>query len=274
MKTVNTGGGTSMPSANITINKNRLKLYNDTTYYLEDGQTYEIELFNPTKQKLKAEIFISGNSISGGGVVLKPGERIYLERFVESNNKFLFKTYTIDKNDNEAFEAISDNGKVTVKFYREQISRNRWEEIPKDYWTIYTGGVDINNGTGGWNLNNTHTNNPFYTNLNDTNNPYIYTMGVDMGIGDSTSTYVSTTSIHTNEEFETGRTEKGEKSDQEFVPINGDFEFFAYNIVNYEIKPLSNKPIFKEDTKRRYCHNCGSKIKDKFNFCPSCGTKQ
>ena len=81
-------------TAHITKNRNRSKIY-ENSVYLKDGENFEIELFNPTTSRVLAKITINGNSISNSGIVLKPGERVYLERFIDSNNKFVFETYQI-----------------------------------------------------------------------------------------------------------------------------------------------------------------------------------
>ena len=50
-----------MPSANIAVNKSRIKLYNNTgdipTYYLQSGTEFSIELFNPTTDVPPAVFF-------------------------------------------------------------------------------------------------------------------------------------------------------------------------------------------------------------------------
>jgi rRNA maturation endonuclease Nob1 len=42
--------------------------------------------------------------------------------------------------------------------------------------------------------------------------------------------------------------------------------------VKYKILPMSSKPIEGKDLKK-YCTECGKKVKETFKFCPSCGTK-
>jgi hypothetical protein len=61
----------------------------ETTVYLNNGDEFEIELFNPTISKVMAKIDLNGISI-GPGVVLRPGERVFLERYINEAKKFLF----------------------------------------------------------------------------------------------------------------------------------------------------------------------------------------
>ena len=74
------------PEAFITKAKKRIKQFSGQVY-LNDGDEYEIELFNPTQEVVLAKIKLDGNYISGGGIVLRRGERVFLERFLDSPNK-------------------------------------------------------------------------------------------------------------------------------------------------------------------------------------------
>ncbi|HOG38684.1 MAG TPA: hypothetical protein PLD95_04445, partial [bacterium] len=85
------------PSAFITKGRQRIKQYNDTVY-LKNGDEFEIELFNPTQNKIRAEILLNDVSI-GSGIVLRPGERVFLDRYLDEPKKFKFETYNVDMND-------------------------------------------------------------------------------------------------------------------------------------------------------------------------------
>ena len=118
--------GTKNPTANLAINKSRIKKYGKKnsipSYYLEKGQEFQIELFNPTQGKILTTIKLNNKAISGG-LVLRPGERVFLDRFLETNKKFLFDTYKVD-NTKSAKKAIEPNGDVEIAFFKEV------EEIP------------------------------------------------------------------------------------------------------------------------------------------------
>ena len=52
------------PSFNLAINKSRLKNYNVdniTTYYLKDGDEFQLEIFNPLVNNILAKIKINNN---------------------------------------------------------------------------------------------------------------------------------------------------------------------------------------------------------------------
>lgn len=114
-----------MPTANIAINKSRLKIYKGDvpTYYLKKGQEFQIELFNPTKDTILGKIFLNSKAIAQGGLVLRPGERVFLERYIDVAKKFKFDTYEVSGNNDEVKEAIEDNGDFKVEFYTETIKR-------------------------------------------------------------------------------------------------------------------------------------------------------
>jgi hypothetical protein len=117
-----------VPTANLAVNKSRVKLYNKQgdlpTYYLQKGQEFQIELFNPTTESILAKITLNGNVISQGGLVLNPGQRVFLDRYLDVAKKFLFDTYEV-ANTQEVKEAIVNNGDFKVEFYRELKPRQR-----------------------------------------------------------------------------------------------------------------------------------------------------
>ena len=120
-----TSGSPSNPQAFITKRKQRIKQF-EGQIYLNDGDEYEIEIFNPQRDYILAKIKVDNTYLSGGGIVLRPGERVFLERFLDSNNKFVFRTYEVGK---EAVNlgAIDNNGYVEVEFYSE------WKQ-QQSYW--------------------------------------------------------------------------------------------------------------------------------------------
>ena len=111
------------PTVNLTINKNRVKVYhkNDKDYvYFNDKQEFEIELYNPTTDVYLAQIKLNNKELSGAkGVVVQPGQRVYIERYFDKPQKFQFNTYTVkDNKQNEL--AIQYNGLVEVIWFKER----------------------------------------------------------------------------------------------------------------------------------------------------------
>lgn len=286
--------GFAVPQSFITKGKQRLKQHIDTVY-LNNGDEFEIELFNPKSNKVLAKIEMNGNSI-GNGIILRPGERVFLERYLDEAKKFLFETYVVNGNNEEVKQAIANNGDVVVKFFDEITTSN--------YFNSGSGTVTINNPN--WNWNST-TNNPFtYTthntlgvsNFNPSNTSVFYNTSLTSGTS-NTSTFITSNTLLKNptrtlksqnlatmdslddsdmyknplRSVETGRVEKGSNSDQSFTYDNS--LFYSYPTASdwWKIKPQSTKPLMKEDLVV-YCTECGSKRKkDNHKFCPHCGTK-
>lgn len=244
--------------ASIAIKKNRVKVYFDETVYLKDKQEFEIELFNPSTSTRLAKISINGKLISLTGIVLKPGERVYLERYIDSSDKFRFDTYKVDGSP-ESQSAIRDNGKITVQFFDEYIP------LPNISWTTNSYG-DL-------------------TRYSTTGGTVIYTTNTSGGMTSMDSFFSSTepvcmasdslrkSSLNTEKEKETGRVEKGSESEQKFDVYNGSFNSYACATVSIKLLPFSQKPLEKADIVS-YCTRCGTKNKaNKWKFCPKCGTK-
>ncbi len=272
---------TRNPEAHICVKKSRVKNKSGKVY-LKDGDEFQIELFNPLTNSILCEISFNGSKI-GGGLVLKPGQRVFLERYITSNNKFLFTTYDVETGIKEVQDAIRENGEVKIQFMHEKkpatpIYTQPWITWIKPYYNndynIYYNG---NIGTGNLNRSgnnffpaafdsninmansgsNTVTNNnglkpQSFTNYNDSNNNGICLDSLNME--------------------ETGRIDMGDKSNQEFQETYQEFEYFSFHTLSFKLLPKSKEPVEQSEIKQ-YCTGCGRKVKKNENFCPKCGTK-
>jgi hypothetical protein len=266
------------PTAHITKKKSRLKVYNGHIVFLNDKDNFEFELHNPKQKSVLVKIKLNGEYISTSGVVLKPGQRVFLERFLDSNNKFEFSTYEVN-NTSENRSAIDLNGDVRIEFYDEQEVRNN---LYLSNRTIYGNGIVYGSRT------------------NDYHPQFGTTISTTGGVGYSTSTSTFNTSNATytssdtfrskfdtsktllsgkpnslkkkSKSIETGRVEKGEKSSQDFTNSYQEFYYHTSHEISFKIQPLTTKNKTTEDI-RHYCTECGTKIKSNFKFCPSCGNK-
>jgi hypothetical protein len=265
----------SRPQSFITKSKQRLKQYIDTVY-LNNGDEFEVELFNPTQNKVLAKIEMNGNPI-GNGIILRPGERVFLERYLDEAKKFLFETYVVNGNNEEIKQAIANNGDVVVKFYNEDILPTR---------TLYGSGGTLTINNPVW------TNTPYtYTTHNTLGNTSFTTTGTNTFYNSSlTSGTINTNSIMNDlknkglynepisnkkslRNVETGRVEKGSDSKQSFKYDNSSFNSYPFETNWWKIKPQSEKLVTKDDL-AIYCTECGVKRKkDTHKFCPHCGTK-
>ena len=228
--------------------------------FLKDEEDFEIEIFNPLTVSVLADIKLNGQSISKTGLVVKPGQRVYLDCFIDDRKKFKFSTYEIE-NSGEALDATQNNGVLEVFFYKEDvITLDNWQRkfdrvIVEKYYPynpypwyepnrVYCGSITYGGTTVTTNGNSftmdassgliggTNTTN-VYNSSNNIN--CSYTSQVDLSninIGGS----LSTNSI------ETGRVEKGKKSKQKFTEVDIEFEkhYIASTII--QILPESRKP--------------------------------
>ena len=99
------------PTAHITKKKSRLKVYNGHVVFLNDKDNFEFEIHNPKQKSVLCKIKLNGEYISTSGMVLRPGQRVFLERFFDTNNKFEFSTYKV-KDTSENRSAIDLNPKT------------------------------------------------------------------------------------------------------------------------------------------------------------------
>lgn len=276
----------------IAIAKSICKEYSTSSYsrvvYLENGQEFQIQLFNPHKFTIGAEIYINDEKLSNR-LVLKPGERVWLERYLDVKKKFKFSTYEVEGNNKDVQEAIKDNGKIEVKFYRE-IRKKEWTNYPSislsgNDWlnkNKYPATIDVLYNHSSDNANKLETTHCYSSRVtagnccdtvltasnycaSDTN----YTATVDLyPLSSAASISIPDAMI-----CETGRIEAGSSSSQEFDNVNIDFEYFPFVTEKIKLLPISQKPFTPNDLQKIYCSECGRKLNTKYKFCPYCGTQ-
>ncbi len=280
---------TGMPCAYITKDKKRLKQFGQTVY-LKNGDEFELELFNPTSNTVLAKIKLDGSYIAGGGIVLKPGQRVYLERYLNEARKFKFETYEVDGTSNEVLDAIAGNGDVVIDFfdeYKQPVWNNNITYGGSFGGPIHTYGSNTINTnyihgsttTGNGNISFTSSSNTAGVSFNTTsiNNTFAgpnkrdFLRSVKKSKPNSRSEV--TMDMLSMDSIETGRVEKGGKSDQSFKTVDKNFNSYTCSTSIWKILPLSQKVYEKQDLKV-YCTNCGKKRKkDSDKFCSSCGNK-
>lgn len=223
--------------------------------YLKDGSEFQLELYNPTQSKILAKFKLNGESIGSKGIVLRPGERVFLDRYIDTNRKFKFSTYNVDNTPTNR-TAIQNNGKIRVDFYRESTVNENLNVWSPNTWTI-TGTFD----TGGtyW-YNDTSSTGTAFTNT--------------ALVSDTTDNYWSDTSIRSTNrsQVETGRIDKGGTSNQSFVNDNSSFSNWSFHTEHVDIFPYSSFD-FTAGNIRTYCTNCGKRLKENWKYCSHCGQK-
>lgn len=233
--------------------------------FLEDKEEFEIELFNPLTVSVLADIKLNGQSISKTGLVVKPGQRVYLDCFIDDKKKFKFSTYEIE-NSGEALDATQNNGLLEVFFYKEDvITLDNWQRkfdriivekwypyYPSYPWYRPTIWYGTNSPTIGGNCVTTNLNNGIIG-TTTTSNAYYSSNNVNFS---NTSNSVNLSNLNIDgsmnslNSIETGRVEKGEVSKQKFTEVDMDFEkhYIASTII--QILPESRKPAEVKDVKK------------------------
>jgi hypothetical protein len=251
---------TATPCAFITKDKQRLKQFGQNVY-LKNGEEFEIELFNPTQSTVLTKIKINGTYLSGGGLVIKPGQRVFLERYMDEPRKFKFDTYEVDGSSNEVLNAIANNGDVRIEFYEESRPTITYPHLMGGGWQNGWSGINVDSGTPYYGNITYSTNNvsSYYTNTSNFSTNYVNDNVLSLG--------------KRTKSLETGRVEKGGKSNQDFSYVNMNFNHYTCSVSEWKILPNSQKPYESKDIKL-YCVGCGvRRKKDSHKFCPICGTK-
>jgi len=258
-----------LPKCEILINKQKRKLYGKkkNKVYLNDGDYIQIHLFNPLTNNIGVQLELNG-ILEENILILKPGQSLLLDRFIDTKKKIKYNTYYINGNNKDAKKAIEKNGKLVIYFWNEKIIYNT---ISNNYWL--SGGTNID-----WNIN--------YNNYNST----INIPTTDTTLFNTNGMNISNTSYFNSPKLEeTGRIEKGEKSNQKFsstdIELDSIFHTVKYKLLPYSKlkKKQKNLPIDNNLTikttntnQRIYCSNplCGYRVRNKnWIFCPICGNE-
>lgn len=297
----------------IAINKSILKEYkngnslDERIVYLDNGSEFQIQIFNPHDFVVGARIYINGVSMSYM-LVLRPGERIWVERYLDKSVKFRFETYEVDA-DEETKNAIQKNGEVKVVFYKEEhkhepICIPTWHPLvwnnTHTYEDPYAPKYDdlVASIGGSVKLNALYEDERSATlknvdisdvhNISDKNLSFCVN---DMNLTTSTADTSFTTDTSLNydkplsklrrttlktscsDKIETGRIEEGGYSNQQFNDVYRNFEKWTFSTETIKLLPTSQKQYNSSDLKKHYCTQCGRKINMKHKYCPYCGNK-
>ena len=211
----------------------------------------QLEFFNPLQERIGMKIFINDQCINQHSlIIINPGQHGFLERYIDTNAKFLFDTYEVNGNNDQVKKAIEKNGLIKVEFFTEQAYMNFGHRCKSGDYNIPT-----------------YTTNSTYTNsVRGLPNVCDYSADIS-GVCYSDSTCSTDFNF-----IETGRIEKGESSNQSFGTTTFNQNIYPFSTVEYQILPESTKQINLGDNCTMYCPSCRSRVKDnKWKFCPKCG---
>ena len=277
------------------------KAKQENRVYLKNGQQFQIFLKNFRGIPVLVELSINGET-QEESIILDPKERLFLERYLSSNNKFKFNTYEMSAGLKKLIESKVELGVVTVKVYT--------------LWSVYADKevkvsspvlhqVDFSNqptyGTGGGTGDFFNSSINLSTFVTACSNPTTGSMGTygtkcsskSKGISSPNrlvnySLSMDQNSIdrelaeevyeeETHTKAEIGAIEKGEYSDQKFegCPDFRKGRFLeSYTIHVYPVSAQSSQE--KKSSKIEgavYCSVCGRKQKSGQKFCPADGTE-
>ena len=270
--------------AKLAINKSLLKEYsnssNERIVYMNDGTEFQIQVFNPYSYVIGVSFEFNNHNKTSQLLVLRPGERVWLDRFLDDESKLLFSTYQVGVS-KVVQEAIKDNGTLCIKFYKERENKPRVSYI-KEYQPCGTIDVYYNNIRNSYCLDdNININCASSTNICSAidcsislDSSITQTSAASTCTSYSSSTLTKSSPLPKSKSIETGRIEKGSHSNQKFKNVYKDFEYLPFNTEYIKILPTSQKQINSNDLQKKYCYECGKKLNPKFKFCPSCGAKQ
>jgi len=229
-----------------------LREFKDTVY-IPFASEYSILLKNLNTVRAVVNVFIDGENVVPGGLVIDPGRTVDLERWIKNGNlsegnkfKFIERTSAIE--DGPRGIKLED-GLIRVE-YQFEIPRPILN-IPT--WSSTTLTRGISGSTGDW--------------------------ASPMGATYSTNASLNSMNVTASAasfKNETGITVPGSKSTQSFQHVTvGALESTVHNIVLRLVGDLGdNKPVEKAVTVKAKpkCVTCGKQNKAHAKFCSECGT--
>lgn len=269
-------------AAAIKVNGKVLREFNKDTVYIPFGSEYSILLKNLNTKRAVVNIFIDGQDIVEGGLVLNAGQEVDLERFVKNGNltegnrlKFIERTAGIEQHRGVKLE----DGLVRVEFQFEQPARPITWTTTTTTWgnnQIYPmGGIS---GSAG----------PTY-NVNGVMRSVDFSKGENMKASATSATNatlqsmnISAGEVHDGMATmdwmpvnDTGITVPGSRSDQKFsTVVMGVMEAEKFSMVFKLLGATANSPVQKAVTvsAKPKCVTCGHNNKATAKFCNKCGT--
>lgn len=265
-------------AAAIKVNGKVLREFKDTVY-IPFGSEYAITLKNLHTTRAVVNVFVDGENVVPGGLVLNAGQSIDLERSIKNNNltegnkfKFIERTGKIEEHRGIGVE----DGLVRVE-YQFELPRPIFNVAPVWNSSQYPGVVDkysswsqVSGSTSQFNVNGA-------------------LRGIDYSKGEAVkasatsainSVVPQSTELHdgmaTMDWNDTGITVPGSKSTQSFQTTTiGLLETEKHNLVFKIVGDLGhNKPVVKPVTVKAKpkCVTCGKQNKATAKFCTECGT--
>lgn len=265
--------------ASIKANGKVLREFKDTVY-IPFGSEYSILLKNLSTVKALVNVYIDGDNVVPGGLVLNAGQECDLQRAIRNGNlsegnKFKFIERTGKIEDHRGIKL--EDGLIRVEFQFEKTRYQLVTHAPNMTWTQVP------------------ASSPYYTNSTYTpSNSVLRSSGsVHEGVACSDMSYAvssvnnmqvgatltaSSASITASAapQTETGITVPGSKSEQKFVTTSSfETEPDKHNIILRLLGETEDNKAIREPItvkKKPKCVTCGKQNKATAKFCSECGT--
>ncbi len=237
-------------AAAIKVNGKVLREFKDTVH-IPFGSEYAITIKNLHTTRAVVNVYIDGDNMVPGGLVLNAGQSVDLERSIKNGNltegnrfKFIERTGSVEQHRGIGVE----DGLVRIEYQFEQprpiinVSDLYWKSTPQ--WS---------------------TNTPYYS-----TNSTLRSMNISGSVGTSAS---ATSASSTMDSYvnDVGITVPGSKSTQTFQTTTvGVLESTVHNLVFKLFGGTMPKPITVKHKPK--CVTCGKQNKATAKFCTECGT--
>ena len=256
--------------ASIKANGKVLREFKDTVY-IPFGSEYSILLKNLNTVKALINIYIDGDNVVPGGLVLNAGQEIDLQRAIRNGNlsegnKFKFIERTSNIEDHRGIKL--EDGLIRVEYQFEKV----YPKYPNLTWTQTP--AQPYSGYPTYTTNNAvlRSSGSVHDGVACSDMSYAYT---SMAVG-ATLSASAATSFNAAPQSETGITVPGSKSDQKFVTAS----WFAtesekHNIILKLLGETEDNKMIREPItvkKKPKCVTCGKQNKATAKFCSECGT--
>ena len=229
---------------------------------------YSLLLKNENDRRAIVNIKIDSKDIlNGSGIILNANSELNLERFLENNDKGRKFKFVELSHGGISDKQNPENGLIEVEYWLEQ-------QIPITTWATFT--QPIQNDLW-WPPINPYPYKKFYDN-EKFQNPII-TCGITNNSQNlnlyATNFCSAQNNANDNMQLSTniGGTVKGSKSNQKFENCYfREKDLTSYTQIRLWLRATKD-PQYVEDTKTKFCTECGKKLQFKDKFCSSCGAQ-
>jgi len=260
--------------ASLKANGKILREFKDTVY-IPFGSEYSILLKNLNTQRACVNVFLDGENVVPGGLVINAGQEIDLERWIKNGNlsegnrfKFIERTTAIE---NGPRGIKLEDGLIRIEFqFEKPYIPPQWDN--KSSWISASGSTTPTS----YNVNGAMRGVDFSKNgaiMAQAASAAVDKYCADNGIMNTSEVHDGTATMDWND---VGITVPGSKSTQSFTTVTmGILEAEKHTIV---LKLLgetpNNKPVLQPVTVKAKpkCVTCGKMNKAHAKFCVECGT--